>query len=74
MANIEGDLIPPMAIRGEGVIFCYNPTSRELVKTQRGTMTFIIEEFPSTEKALIYTYEGHIVEIEMDELVTIGFD
>lgn len=72
--NLEGELIPPMAIKGSGVIFCYNPSSRELLKTQRGTMVFIIEEIISTNRALIYTYEGHIVEIDMDELISIGFD
>lgn len=70
--NISGDLIPEMAIVGTGVVYCYSPSAREFVKINRGTRAYILKHYE--EKVLIYTMEGHIVEIEEDELIFIGFD
>ena len=73
-AKLEGDLIPPMAIRGTGAIYCYQPSTREIIKVTRGTKVFVIEEENAQGKVLIYTYQGYIVEIEAEELMHIGFD
>jgi hypothetical protein len=73
-SELEGDLIPQMAIKGRGHVHCYNPSSREFVSVTRGTKVFIIEEENELGKVLIYTYQGHVVEIEAKELIHIGFD
>ena len=71
-ANIDGELLPEMIIQGEGIMYCYSPVGKEHVKVGRGTRVYLIEQ--TKEKALIYTFEGHVVEIEEEELIYIGFD
>jgi len=73
-SKIDGELIPPVAIKGHGVIYCYSPSLRNYLKINRGTMVFIVEDENKDGKILIYTYEGHLVEIETCELMEIGFD
>jgi len=74
ISNIEGDLIIPMAISGTGIIYCYEPSTREFVKVARGTKVFIVRDENKEGKVLIYTYEGFLVEIESEEIIEIGFD
>jgi len=74
ISNIQGDLIPEMAIKGHGIIYCYEPSTREFIKICRGGKAFIVEEENKIGKVLIYTYEGFLVEIEADQLTHIGFD
>jgi uncharacterized protein YlaN (UPF0358 family) len=70
--NIDGALVPEMIIQGEGIMYCYSPHNKEHVKVGRGTRVYLIEQ--NDGKALIYTFEGHVVEIEEEELIYIGFD
>jgi|1_EtaG_2_1085319.scaffolds.fasta_scaffold05479_3 hypothetical protein len=72
--NMEGDLFSPFLIRGKGILYCYAPHSREFVKVCRRARVYILEEENMEGKALIYTPEGYIVEIEGAELVPIGFN
>lgn len=70
--DLSGTLIPETIIVGDGVIYCYSPSAREFVKINRGTRIYILKHY--TDKVLIYTIDGHIVEIDEDELLFIGFD
>lgn len=70
--DISGPLVPEMTIGGTGIVYCYSPSSREFVKLNRGTSVYILKHY--TDKVLIYTIDGHIVEIDEDELIYIGFD
>lgn len=72
-SEFEGDLIPEVVIRGAGILYCFEPSTREFVKVNRGTKVFIIEEI-TKDKSLIYTYSNQVVEIETDQLFDIGFD
>ena len=68
--NIE--LIPEVCIKGTGYMFCYQTDSRSFVKIQRGQKALIMEERDNTY--LIYTFDGFLVEIEKDQIVSTGFD
>jgi hypothetical protein len=72
--NMEGDLIFPVLIKGQGILYCYAPYGREFVKVCRGVRAYIVEEENIEGKTLIYTVEGYIVEIEAEQLIPIGFD
>tara|TARA_Y100000593_G_C4288166_1_gene326759 strand:- start:825 stop:1124 length:300 start_codon:yes stop_codon:yes gene_type:complete len=74
VSNIEGDLIPPMIIKGKGIIYCYQPSAREFIKVCRGSNVFVVREEDLAGKVLIYTCEGQLVEIEASELSLIGFN
>jgi hypothetical protein len=68
--NIE--LIPEICIKGTGYIFCYQPDSKSFVKIDRGQKALIMEERKDTY--LIYTFDGFLVEISKEEILTTGFD
>ena len=72
-SDFEGDLIPEKVIRGSGILYCFEPSTREFVKLSRGTKVHVIEEI-TKDKSLIYTYSNQVVEIETEELIDIGFD
>jgi len=66
-------LIPEVAIKGTGHIFCYHPSKHIFIKVSRGTKAHIVEE-KENDRVLIYTYTGLIIEIESGELIDTGFD
>ena len=68
--NIE--LIPEICIKGTGYIFCYQPDSKSFVKIDRGQKALIMEE--RKDAYLIYTFDGFLVEISKEEILTTGFD
>ncbi len=73
--NMSGDLVVPRIIKGEGILFCYQPSTREMVKVNRGTAAYIIDEkILQDGRVMVYTYEGHVVLIDERELIVIGFD
>ena len=68
-------LLPEVSIIGKGIIFCYSPSKRRFIKLQRGGKAFVIEEATSVhKKVLIFTFDGHLVEIGSDELLHTGYD
>jgi len=69
------ELLPEVAIRGTGDIYCFHPTTRTFKRICRGIKAYIIkEEENESGRLLIYTFGGDIVEIEEDELLFTGFD
>jgi hypothetical protein len=68
--NIE--LIPEVAIKGTGYIFCYQAETKSFVKIERGQKALIIED--RKEIYLIYTFDGFLVQIDKEEIIHTGFD
>tara|TARA_A100001011_G_scaffold399638_1_gene509278 strand:- start:9491 stop:9805 length:315 start_codon:yes stop_codon:yes gene_type:complete len=69
------ELLPEVAIKGTGIKFCFSPGKRRFVKICRGQKAYIIDDIESnSDKCLIYTWDGFLVEIELDELSETGFD
>ncbi len=66
------DLIPEICIKGTGYIFCYQPDSKSFVKIDRGQKALIMEERLNTY--LIYTFDGFLIEIDKEEIISTGFD
>ena len=68
-------LIPEVAIRGHGCIYCYAPDKRHFVNITRGIKAYILDESEDElGRVLIYTWSGQMVEIEPKELLHTGFD
>ena len=71
----DSELIPEIAIKGTGHIFCFSPGKKRLVKVSRGIKGYIINTINGTlNKHLVYTWDGYLVEIYEDELIFTGFD
>ena len=68
--NIE--LIPEVAIKGTGYIFCYQADTKSFIKIERGQKALIIEDRKNTY--LVYTFDGFLIEIDKDEILATGFD
>jgi len=76
-AELEGDeeMIPEVAIGGKGILFCFLPDNRTMVRIHRGIKAYIVDDVdPETGRVLIYTWCGQLVEIDPDELIHTGFD
>lgn len=68
-------LIPEVALRGNGCIYCYAPDKRHIIKVTRGIKAYILDENEDElGRVLIYTWNGQMVEIEPKELLHTGFD
>lgn len=75
LTESDSELLPEVAISGSGIIFCFCPSKRRMVKILRGIKAFIIDDSTiSEERVLIYTFDGHLVEIEESELIHTGYD
>tara|TARA_R110001583_G_scaffold130347_3_gene282078 strand:- start:104 stop:409 length:306 start_codon:yes stop_codon:yes gene_type:complete len=66
------NLIPEVGIKGTNHIFCYQPESKSFIKIDRGQKALVIED--RGEKYLIYTYSGHLVEVNKEDVFFSGFD
>ena len=68
-------LLPEVAIKGSGIIFCFSPSKKSFIRIIRGQKAYIIDDLSNNpEKCFIYTWDGFLVEIEQDELMVTGFD
>ena len=71
----DEELVPPVIIKGTGEIWCYAPTKRTVIKINRGTRAYIIDDTrDDLDRILIYTSNGYFVAIEKDEIEEIGFN
>jgi len=71
----EDELIPEVAIKGNGEMWCWDPANRTHVKIYRGVKAFILQEnFDHLERTLIYTIGGNMICIEPSELLYTGCD
>ena len=71
----DSELIPEIAIKGTGYLFCFSPGKKRFVKISRGIKGYIINSVENTlDKYLVYTWDGYLVEIYENELIFTGFD
>ena len=70
------ELLPEIGIgSGEGYLHCYSPGNKRFIKISKGQKAYIIDNMDNDkEKCLIYTWDGYLVEISVDEIFPIGFD
>ena len=73
----DSELIPEVGIKGTGHMFCFEPSKKRLVKISRGIKAYIIDTLEHNKdmiRYLVYTWDGHLVHIDEDELIFTGFD
>jgi hypothetical protein len=67
--------IPEMAISGSGTIWCYDPSTRRVIRIYRGIKCYMLSDFiDDLDRVLIYTAANDVVLIEQEELIETGFD
>ena len=71
----DGDLVPYHHIKGTGNIWCYQITTKAIVRLIRGIQIYILDMgSEEDEQCLGYTTDGIIFLIDKDEVEEIGFD
>ena len=71
------ELLPEYAVKGTGYMYCFAPGKKRFVRICRGQKAHIIDDMPEDpNKCLVYTWDGFLVEIEIEELLEyqLGFD
>jgi len=61
-------LVPEYTIPGKGYLFCLQPSSRSFIKINKNQKVFVLDQIIGSDKLLIYTSCGKIVEIHKDKL------
>ena len=71
----DGELIPEIAIKGTGYIFCYCPIQKTFINISRGIKAYVVQENWNRETSvLIYTFGGHLVVLDKNEIIYTRFD
>jgi len=71
----EDILIPEVAIKGSGEIWCWDPVNRIHKKIYRGVKAYILyENYDHHNRTLIYTLNGEMVCVEPDDILHTGYD
>ena len=71
----DGDLIPEIFIRGSCYIWCYQPNSKTMIRSSRGTKGYIVsDEEDEQGRVMIYVDANEIVLIDKEEILDLGFN
>jgi len=68
------ELLPEVGIDGTGNLFCYSPDYKSFVSIKKGQKAVILDDFDGDDEVLIYTYDGFVVIIKVENLIFTGFD
>ena len=71
----EEELIPEMAIKGSGYIWCFDPSQNQIIRVARGIKCYILNEAQDElNRFLVYTINNDVILIEEEELIFTGYD
>lgn len=69
------ELVPEVAIKGRGHLWCYDPTQKQVILIARGIKCYILNSIKDDlERILVYTTANNVILIEESELIYTGFD
>lgn len=68
-------VIPEAIIKGDGVIWAWDPFNKQMRPIDRGTTVYIlVENYDLQNRALIYCANADIICLDLDEIEEIGFN
>ena len=71
----DGELVPFHMIKGEGPIWCYQPTTRKMIRIMRGMYIYVLDQgTDNDEECLALTVDGVIFVIDKEEIEKIGYN
>ena len=71
----EEPLIPELAIKGSGHIWCYDPVAKSIIRIARGIKCFAIDRtLDHLGRIMVYTIGNDVILIEEEEIIYTGFD
>tara|TARA_R110000824_G_scaffold5210_1_gene24209 strand:+ start:335 stop:625 length:291 start_codon:yes stop_codon:yes gene_type:complete len=71
----DGELVPYHVIKGEGEIWCYQPTIKSMIRIARSTPIYVLSLGAEKDHScLALSTEGTVFIIDKDEIEEIGFN
>jgi hypothetical protein len=71
----DGELVPYHIIKEEGTMWCYQPTTKIMLRVCRGTHIYVLDFGTEDDlDCLVLSAEGNVFLIEKDEIEEIGFN
>jgi len=71
----DGELFPEAVILGKGYIWCFEPTTRIMVRIPRGIKIYLLTLIPDNLNRYVgYTPSGKIIMIDKEELLITEYD
>ena len=71
----DGELVPYHTIKGSGVIWCFQPTTKKMIRVSRGIPIYVLDSGTETDlDCLALSTDGIVFIIEKDEIEEIGFN
>jgi len=71
----DGELVPFHLIKGEGTVWCYQPTSRKMIRISRGIYIYVLDKGTADDsECLALTTDGIVFIIDKEEIEEIGFN
>ena len=71
----EDEAIAPVIIRGSGHLWAYDPFNRNMVRVERGSIVYVLEEnYDAQGRTLIYCKTSDIICIDPEDIEEIGFN
>jgi hypothetical protein len=71
----DGELVPYHTIKGKGTLWCYQPTTKNMIRITRGNPIYVLDF--GTEQdidCLALSADGIVFIIHKDEIEKIGFN
>jgi hypothetical protein len=71
----DGELVPYHAIKGKGIIWCYQPTTKTMVRIPRNSKIYVLDMGEENDPdCLAFSSDGIVFVIDKDEIEEIGFN
>jgi len=75
LTDEDGELFPEAIINGKGALWCYDPTTRLMVRVARGIKIYILYDKPDKlGRYLASTTNGEIILVSEEDIYMTGFD
>ena len=71
----DGELVPYHIIKGKGYMWCFQPSTKTVVKIPRGSKIYVLDFGNKKDlQCLAFSTDGLVFTIDKDEIEEIGFD
>ena len=70
----NGALEPAYRVKGDGIIWCYSPIAKTMVRILRGSKAYLLQEITNENEETMIFVPYEVVYINKEELIEIGYN
>mgnify|MGYP003118474137 CR=1 FL=1 len=75
VSETDGDLVPFHQIKGTGPIWCFQITTKSMIRLHRGSALYVLDMGSERDiECLALTKDGIVIVIDKEEIEEIGFN